>query len=70
MKYGFNDYKWNENMEHWDKVCEAITLFNLDGFIPFMKRKTYDEKDEHMIKCAKEMIEMMEKHLEEIKNKG
>jgi hypothetical protein len=23
-----------------------------------------------MIKCAKEMIEMMEKHLEEIKNKG
>lgn len=69
MKYGFNDYEWNEDCGGWDKFCRAVTEFNYEGFIPFMRRKTIDEKDEKMLKALKEMVEMMESHKDEMKKK-
>ena len=64
MKYGYNDYKWNEGCENWDVFCREVTNFNADLFQPFMKRKTYDEKDEQMWNAFLEMVEMMKEHRE------
>ena len=69
MKYGYNDYKWNENCDSWNAFCSAVSEFNNKGFLGFMKRKTYDEKDEKMLNALKEMVEMMEEHKKEMKKK-
>ncbi len=69
MKYGFNDYEWKEDCYDWDKVCAAIANFNVEGFIPFMKRKTYDEKDEKMLKALTEMVKMMNAHKAKMQKK-
>ena len=69
MKYGYSDYEWKENLENWDAICRAIVEFNASGFQGFMKRKTYDEKDEKALAALTEMVEMMNKHKNEMVKK-
>ena len=64
-KYGYNDYDWDEYIKI-SPLQNAIKMFNVNGFIPFLKRKTYDDYDVYMLKCLKEMVEILE---EELKNK-
>ena len=64
-KYGYNDYDWDEHILT-SPLQNAVKMFNVYGFIPFLKRKTYDEFEVYMLKCLKEMVEILE---EELKNK-
>ena len=66
MKYGWNDNNWNKEIEG-TRFADAVVMFNLDGFLGMMKRKTYKEADEKALKALKEMTAMIEKHMEEIK---
>ena len=68
-KYGFNDYEWNNGCECWNKFCQGVTLFNLNVFIPFMKRKTMDKKDVKMLEALAEMVTMMIEHAKETKKR-
>ena len=69
MKYGYNDYEWNEGCRNASQFCEAVSQFNLNGFIGWMKKKTYTDKDERMLKALTEMVEMMNAHKDEMKKK-
>ena len=64
-KYGYNDYDWDEYILT-SPLQNAVKMFNVYGFIPFLKRKTYDDFEVYMLKCLKEMVEILE---EELKNK-
>ena len=72
MKYGYNDYEWCEGCESWNKFCGEVRMFNINCFQNFMKRKTFDEKDEKMLNALNEMVEMMNAHKNEMvrKNRG
>ena len=69
MKYGYKDYEWKEKLESWDAICKAIVRFNSEGFQGFMKRKTYDEKDEKALEALTEMVKMMNDHKKEMTKK-
>ena len=70
MKYGYNDYKWHEGKENWNKFCGSVVMFNIESFQPFMKRKTLDNKDMEMLKALEEMVKMMKDHANEINKKN
>ena len=66
MKYGHRDTEWKNN-RLYTKFTLAVMNFNLDGFQAFMKRKTIHKDEEEMLFALKEMVEMMEQHLEEMR---
>ena len=68
-KYGYNDYDWDEYIKT-SPLQNAVKMFNVDGFIPFLKRKTYDDYDVYMLKCLKEMVEILEGELKNKKYKN
>ena len=68
-KYGYNDYDWDECIKV-GPFENAVKMFNVDGFIPFLKRKTYDDYELYMLKCLKEMVEILEGELKNKKYKN
>ena len=69
MKYGWNDKEWTRvmNEELHSKFGDAVCMFNLDGFIGMMKRKTMNEGDMIALKALNEMVAMLNAHAEEVK---
>lgn len=66
MKYGFNDNEWMDEIRGGSKVCKDVINFNTQAFVPFMKRKTLNEKDLQALENLFEMVEMMKNHVEKI----
>lgn len=66
MKYGYYEY----NHRDWQcsgPICSAINIFNLNCYIPFMKRKTIREDETKMLAMLTEMVELMNEHVKEMK---
>jgi hypothetical protein len=66
MKYGYSDEKFREDL--WDsqtKFARDVADFDLDCFIPAMRRKTVTGEDEFALKALTEMVEMLNQHFAE-----
>ena len=68
MKYGYNDYEWHEEVSANDKFCNAVVMFNIDGFRSMMHRKTWSANDEHYLKCLNEMVAMLNEKADALRN--
>jgi hypothetical protein len=66
MKYGYRDTEWRDN-SIYTRFTSAVIGFNINGFQAFMKRKTVYKDEEQMVYALKEMVEMMEEHLKEMR---
>lgn len=64
MKYGFNDYTlYNLTQEHAVSApMDRVRNFNVDVFIPFMRRKTMTVGDQAMLDALNEMVQMLNEH--------
>ena len=66
MKYGYSDEKFREDL--WEcstKFARDVADFDLDCFIPDMRRKTVTDKDKFALQALNEMVEMLNQHFAE-----
>ena len=68
MKYGFKDYTLYNINKSGSKFNNAVQLFNADGFQSMMKRKSVYDDEIEMFEALKEMVAMMEEHINEVRN--
>ena len=69
LKYGWNDVKWDKIIEEYPSgtpFSTAILNFNTKGYLSIMKRKTITENEKILFNALKEMIKLIDEHIEEI----
>lgn len=73
LKYGWNDMEWDEIVEKHPSgtpFSTAILNFNTKGYSSIMKRKTISENEKILFNALKEMVNLIDEHLEEIEKRG
>lgn len=70
-KYSYsNCFDWFENLSPETNFICAVEQFCIDGYQPFVRRKTVTPKEKEVVKSLREMLELIETHVQEIENKG
>lgn len=70
-KYGYNDTAWlDEIKSSGARFNSAVRIFNLDGYMGMMKRKTVTEDELKSLKALTEMVELLNEHMKNLPVKG
>lgn len=69
-KYSYsNCFDWFESLYPETSFIRAVEQFCIDGYQPFMRRKIIIPKEKEVIKSLREMLELIETHVQEMEDK-
>lgn len=64
---GANYWEWEDTLYPETKFIEAVKLFCIKGYQPFIKRKTITKEEREAIRGLREMLDLIEAHAQEAK---
>lgn len=69
-KYSYsNCFDWFESLYPETNFIRAIEQFCIDGYQPFIRRKTVTPKEKEALQSLREMLELIETHIQEMEDK-